>query len=211
MRKKLFISVGIVAALCIGGYIYADNTLENEIIISADHMIYDNYDMISDDSELILEVKATSNKENVIKDFGDYYTGHTVTEVNINQVFKSNGVDLKPGDSIKILEPTYTHDQPGISLGTIIYNYEDYTPLQEGLDYAVFLKWDEQDQGYWIRSLEQGKFNIPAADTTKVSSKASLSADVTEQQGIDVAEIKATEDNVQYQSLKEDVLNNLYK
>ncbi|MEK5645942.1 hypothetical protein BK138_34510 [Paenibacillus rhizosphaerae] len=204
MNKKIVLFTAIpVLLLAIGGYVYLDNTNESKKItfantaikgavssvtkeekISADHLIFKNYSDALSSSQVVAEVTATDNSKNVIVEENGYSTGHTVTAVQVNQVFENSGKEL--GQTINILEPTYTSE--GVS-GTTRFNYEDYKKMEPGSRYVVFLVWDEKKQGYWINALEQGKFNIDNKDKAEMSLLA---------------------ENSQYQELKNDVINHLY-
>lgn len=41
---------------------------------------------------------------------------------------------------------------------------QNYTPLQEGSEYILFLAHSEGTNSYWVNSLSQGKFNVDKQD-----------------------------------------------
>lgn len=191
MKKK--ISVGLVVTLLftLGIYVYAEKPIEKEGIISADHLIFEDYKDALKYSDLVLEVTATDNSVNVIEDNPDFETGHTLTKVVVNRVIeqkpeREDNYSLEEGSTIDVMEPTYTITN-GAEPGVIRLNYEDYTRIEADSKYILFLVWDENREAYWINSLEQGKFNIDNSDKRERSV-----AGVSEQ----------------YEKLKEDVLRN---
>ncbi|NUU77666.1 hypothetical protein [Paenibacillus xylanilyticus] len=134
-----------------------------------------------------MEVTATDESVHINKEESESETRYTVTRVEINQVFGNKGhQELK--DYIHVLEPTYIVRNKGIYTGVTRYTYGDYTPMQAGYRYVLFLSWDEKHNGYWITSLEQGKFNVDQKDS---------------------AERALAEKNLQVKALKEDVFEHL--
>lgn len=213
-KKVVLITAATALFIGVGGYAYVDHiegskqvtapvaqgakqdvapvtknqVFPNEIreeTISADHAIFENYEDALSLSQVVAEVVATDNSENVITDDNGFTTGHTRTEVQVNKVFENkSGNEI--GQSINVLEPTYTAEgEEGITR----FNYEEYTKMEPGSKYVVFLVWNEQKQGYWISSLEQGKFSLDNSDK---------------------AEMALLSENSQYEILKNDVIQNLY-
>ncbi|MFX3631432.1 MAG: hypothetical protein ACE3L7_19815 [Candidatus Pristimantibacillus sp.] len=195
MKRKVSTGVLIALLIAVGVYIYADNTIVKETDLESDHAIFKNYNEALEKSDVVLEVTATSDSQNILDNQDDAVTtGHTITTVKINKVFENKtvhevGLTLESGAAIEILEPTYTVNN-GIEPGVTRFNYEDYTKMIPNIDYVLFLKWDDSRGAYWVNSLEQGKFNLDNQDTKEISVAGSKE---------------------QYEKLKEDVLNNLYR
>lgn len=195
MKRKVSTGVLLALLIAVGVYIYADNTIVKEGAIDSDHAIFKNYQEALEKSDVVLEVTATAYSKNIL-DYPDDITttGHTVTTVTINKVFENKtvkevGLTLESGAAIEVLEPTYTVNN-GIEPGVTRFNYEDYTMMIPNMDYVLFLKWDDSRGAYWVNSLEQGKFNLDNKDTKEISVAGSKE---------------------QYEKLKEDVFNNLYR
>ncbi|MCM3170773.1 hypothetical protein [Paenibacillus sp. MER 99-2] len=187
MKNKPFV-FGVLIIVLIAGisYIIADQTIENtETISSSDHHIFADYEELAEHADLIVEVTTTDESTQVIEDRSG--RGHTVTRVAVNQVF-ANSTQRELHDQLDILEPTYVMRNRGLYTGVTRYNYGHYTPMYADHRYVLFLSWDEQRQGYWVRSLEQGKFNVDHRDTEEQATRAN---------------------NPQLQALKTDVLQHL--
>ena len=213
-KKVVLITAATALFIGVGGYAYIDHiegskqvtapvtqgfkqnvapVTNNQVVpdeikeetISADHAIFENYQDALSLSQVVAEVVATDNSENVITDENGFTTGHTRTEVQVNKVFENkSGTEI--GQSINVLEPTYIAEGEE---GPTRFNYEEYTKMEPGLKYVVFLVWNEKKQGYWISSLEQGKFSLDNSDKAEMSLLA---------------------ENSQYEVLKNDVIQTLY-
>ncbi|MEK5061808.1 hypothetical protein BK126_28305 [Paenibacillus sp. FSL H7-0326] len=213
-KKVVLITAATALFIGVGGYAYIDHiegskqvtatvtqgskqnvapVTKNQVVpneikeetISADHAIFENYQDALSLSQVVAEVVATDNSENVITDENGFTTGHTRTEVQVNKVFENkSGNEI--GESINVLEPTYIAEGEE---GPTRFNYEEYTKMEPGLKYVVFLVWNEKKQGYWISSLEQGKFSLDNSDKAEMSLLA---------------------ENSQYEVLKNDVIQTLY-
>ncbi|MDQ0171155.1 hypothetical protein [Paenibacillus tundrae] len=171
MKNKPFV-FGVLIIVLIAGisYIIADQTIENtETISSSDHHIFADYEELAEHADLIVEVTATNESTQVIEDRSG--RGHTVTRVAVNQVF-ANSTQQKLHDQLDILEPTYVMRNRGLYTGVTRYNYGHYTPMYADQRYVLFLTWDDKRQGYWVRSLEQGKFNVDHRDTEEQATRA---------------------------------------
>ncbi|KQY82681.1 hypothetical protein ASD24_14965 [Paenibacillus sp. Root52] len=187
MKNKPFV-FGVLIIVLIAGisYIIADQTIEDRVGISiSDHHIFADYEELAEHTDLIVEVTATDESTYVIEDRSG--RGHTVTRVSVNQVF-ANSNQQKLHDQLDILEPTYVMRNRGLYTGVTRYNYGHYTPMYADQRYVLFLSWDDKRQGYWVRSLEQGKFNVDHRDTEEQATRAN---------------------NPQLQALKTDVLQHL--
>ncbi|MDR6723420.1 hypothetical protein J2W91_001872 [Paenibacillus amylolyticus] len=189
MKNKPFV-FGVLIIVLIAGisYIIADQTIEDRVnTISSDHHVFTDYEELAEHADLIVEVTATDESTQVIEDKSGMGRGHTVTRVAINQVF-ANSTQQELHVQLDILEPTYVMRNKGLYTGVTRYSYGRYTPMHADQRYVLFLTWDEQRQGYWVRSLEQGKFNVDHRDTEEQATRAN---------------------NPQLQALKTDVLQHL--
>ncbi|WP_145408251.1 hypothetical protein [Paenibacillus xylanexedens] len=189
MKNKPFV-FGVLIIVLIAGisYIIADQTIEDRVGISiSDHHIFADYEELTERADLIVEVTATDESTQVIEDKIGMGRGHTVTRVAVNQVF-ANPTQQELPDQLNILEPTYVMRNRGLYTGVTRYSYGHYTPMYADHRYVLFLSWDNKRQGYWVSSLEQGKFNVDHRDTEEQATRAN---------------------NPQLQALKTDVLQHL--
>ncbi|WP_438348714.1 hypothetical protein ACP8HI_24490 [Paenibacillus sp. FA6] len=188
MKRKTLIGIIMGLGIAIIGYTYADHIIEQAEGVTANHQIFYSYNELAEQADVIVEITALDKSSNFLKGNADLQIGHTVSEVKVNQVF-GNPSDKEVGSIIDVLEPTYTINNKGIAPGVTRYNYGRYTPMKGGLEYVLFLAWDDTQNAYWIMSLEQGKYNIDKKDTKELSAAGSMS---------------------QYEALKEDVMKKLY-
>ncbi|GGO09371.1 hypothetical protein [Saccharibacillus kuerlensis] len=216
MNKQVISKIGIVALVSItalSGCTYKEHTNESESSslnsskttknvelapkeiktsrISADHNIFENYEEALAASDVVAEVTATERSQNFVENLDGYPSGHTRTEVELNQVFTTKNGEQLSG-KLSILEPTYTAEVQG---ELIQFSYEDYIKMVPGEKYVVFLVWREKDQGYWINALEQGKFSLNNPNTHESSITSDISNDP---------------ESSQYKKLKDDVISHLY-
>ncbi|MCG7376222.1 hypothetical protein MH215_04405 [Paenibacillus sp. ACRSA] len=189
MKNKPFV-FGVLIIVLIAGisYIIADQTIENtETISISDHHIFADYEELAEHADLIVEVTATGESTQMIEGESGMGRSYTVTQVAVNQVF-ANSTQQELKDELDVLEPTYVMRNKGLYTGVTRYNYGHYTPMYADQRYVLFLSWDDKRQGYWVSSLEQGKFNVDHRDTEEQETRAN---------------------NPQMQDLKTDVLQHL--
>lgn len=72
-----------------------------------------------------------------------------------------------------------------MEMGRFFLCPDDYTVMEKNKKYILFLAKDDENEGYWIKALNQGKFNI---DNT------------------DIREQKLSKENELFGQLKKDVL-----
>lgn len=131
--------------------------------VEANHIIFTNVDDAESQSDAVVRVIATGESKNVTENFDWGTTGRTETKVKVIQVYKNSPIQ-EIGSELVALEPSYVTEGKE---GNIRLNYEDYTLMQEGNEYILFLKWNERQGAYWVNSLEQGKFDISGADVAE--------------------------------------------
>lgn len=165
--KVILISVSLLLFCLVTTYIIADNSYIKESHISADHMIYNNVDEIVKDTDLAVKVVTTEESKNVLYQKDGYPEGYTLTQVKVLKVYNDN-INRDIAKEINVIEPTYLVEN-GITPGQTRFSYEEYTPLVAGHEYILFLKWNEERNGYWIHSLEQGKVNLNGSDKKEIS------------------------------------------
>ncbi|MEK4005205.1 hypothetical protein [Paenibacillus sp. FSL H3-0333] len=136
--------------------------------IEADHIIFINADNAESQSDAVVRVIATGESKNVIENFDWGPTGRTETKVKVVQLYKDSPKQ-EIGSELVTFEPSYVIEGKE---GKIRMNYEDYTLMQEGNEYVLFLKWNEKQGAYWVNSLEQGKFELSGADMAEKTMQA---------------------------------------
>lgn len=181
--KKLMITTTIVS-LAIGLAIYA-GTATNATIdskdgppaatstastismekIEANHAIFVDADDAEKQSDAVVRVIATGENTNILEEFAWGLSGRTETKVKVTEVYK-NSPHSEIGSELVVFEPSYVVESPE---GNIRWNYEDYTSLQEGKEYILFLVWAEPLNGYWINALKQGKHEVSGEDFAEKS------------------------------------------
>jgi len=162
MRKKslkIYVALSIFL-LAVAGYFITDYFLVKQISSDAEHVLFENAEEAINAADIVIEVRATNESQGIVEDMDGFFSGHTLTEVEVLNVLVN-----KSGDEIDsrltVAEP-YIKTERG--LGTEFYTYEDYTPMKNQMKYILLLKWGEGINEYWVQSLEQGKINIDGKD-----------------------------------------------
>ncbi|QOS80602.1 hypothetical protein JNUCC31_06790 [Paenibacillus sp. JNUCC31] len=136
--------------------------------IEANHAIFTNADDAESQSDAVVRVIATGESKNVIENFEWGPSGRTETKVKVIQVYKDSAKQ-EIGSELVTFEPSYVIEGKE---GSIRMNYEDYTLMQEGNEYILFLVWNPKLGGYWVNSLEQGKFEVSGTDIEEKTMQA---------------------------------------
>ncbi len=110
------------------------------------------------------------------KGVGIFDIFYTLRNFKIERVLKGN----KELDSVEIAEPAALIRADLLKFQKDIFALADYTPMEKGMRYLLFLK-EDSGWGYIIMGIHQGKFNLD---------------------GQDALEKKAVEKNRYYQYLK---------
>ncbi|MCM3713782.1 hypothetical protein M3202_06770 [Alkalihalobacillus oceani] len=187
-RKKAIVISAIVALLIAAAYAVADATVVKTAPLQFGIMeTFDNYEERLEGSDLAVVAVLNGEPENVV-----YYedglptpSSHHLSDIFIQKVIK--GDESLEGSTITIREPYYIVDNgwaPGV---TEIY-YGDYTALQKGAEYLLFLGWTESWGQYGIASAHEGKFDLSEHDEE---------------------EKRAVEQNPRLQKLRSDILANV--
>ena len=165
MKKILQLSLAVLFtfSLLSVGYGYADAHLVRQVEISANFASFDHVDELFKDSDLVVKATATDKSANILNRHHGYTDGYTLTDIKIDKVIKG---DQKLQNTIyQVAEPTYVVDN-GISPGTTRFSYEEYTPIQSGATYILFIK--ESSGKNWVNALYQGKYNIDEKDRAEI-------------------------------------------
>lgn len=171
MKRVKFISIlsGTVLTSILGIYIYLDQTTVN--YVQGKNTFYRSFDNIKDrvqNADLIVDVTMNGTPENILIDENGFTSGYTATPIKINKVLKGND-KISADAEIKIREPYYTVDN-GLSPGKTVISYEDYTGMENGLRYILFLSYNESSQLYGVSSLHEGKYNLDNNDNKELLS-----------------------------------------
>lgn len=168
MKKKILIFFIALSLFVLIGYVTVDYYLVKEVQNEAEHKIFKNEDEAINAADIVVEVRATEESMPVVKDEDGFFSGHTLTEVEVLNVLVNNSGE-NIDNQITIAEPYVKTDR---GLGNTFYVYEDYTPMKNQMKYILLLKWGEEIEEYWVHSLEQGKINIDGKDKEEKSKYA---------------------------------------
>lgn len=176
MKKVVKISIG-ASALLFGVFIlflnissheYANSNQEVVIMESDRDIIARTPEELFLNSDLVVVAKVSKEKENIL--FNDPYdgsvlSGHTVTEVQIKDIFKGSS-DNK---NVTLVEGYYIVDE-------VMFAYENYMPLTSNDEYLLFLKKAEESYfsgKYYIIEFDFGNYKVEQ-DNSKPNSMSML-------------------------------------
>lgn len=187
MKKKIIIGFALTLGLGTGIYIYADqNIVETRNLHGGMMATYENYEDHLNSSDLVVIGEVVGEPKNVLTPFGEdnqYLDGHHLSKIKISQVIKGEETIKKVTD---VREPYFTVEK-GLLPGEVETFYGDYTKMEKGNQYLLFLQWEDDWGAYGISSAHEGKFNLD---------------------GKDKAEQKMVQKNEKIKKLKEDILKN---
>ncbi|MGE7024189.1 hypothetical protein [Solibacillus cecembensis] len=185
MKKRMVIGFSITLGLAISIYFVADQYIvETKNIHGGMMASYDNYEERLNGSDLVVIAELVDEPENVLTPYGGGYPdGHHVSKIKISQLIKGNN---ELGQKIiDIREPYYIMEK-GLSPGKYDVFYGDYTKMEQGNKYLLFLGWTEKWGQHGIASAHEGKFNLD---------------------GKDKVEQKMIQENDKLQKLRKDIFN----
>lgn len=185
--KKSIVMLGIMAAALFLGFSYSNLVPKKSVAVevSFNHEIYENADELSKQAELIVighPTKDFDEETPTVYDnsAGRYESFFTPTSFKVQKVLKGE-YDEK---FITVLQTAANADSLDGN-GKVFLCPDDYTVMEKNKKYILFLAKDDENEGYWIKALNQGKFNI---DNT------------------DIREQKLSKENELFGQLKKDVL-----
>ena len=163
MKKRMFIGFSLMLGLTVGVYIFADqNIVETQNLHGGMMASYDNYEERLNGSDLVVIAELVDEPKNVLTPYGGGYPdGHHVSKIKIAHAIKGN--DELDQKIIDIREPYYRM-QKGLSPGKYEVFYGDFTKMEQGNKYLLFLGWTEKWGQYSIASAHEGKFNLDGKD-----------------------------------------------
>lgn len=163
VKKRIFIGCALILTLAVGIYMIADrNIVETKNLHGGMMISYDTYEERFEGSDLIVIAELAADPQNVLTPYGDGYPdGHHLSKIKISEVIKSEkDFDKK---EIEIREPYFTIEK-GIAPGKDEIFYGDYTKMEKGNEYLLFLSWVEEWGQHGIASAHEGKFNLDGKD-----------------------------------------------
>ncbi|MCM3760234.1 hypothetical protein M3212_05455 [Alkalihalobacillus oceani] len=185
-RKKAMMISAIVALIAATVYVIADATVVKTAPLQLGMMeTFENYEERLEGSDLAVVAVLNGEPENVVYYEDGLPDGHRLSDIFIQKVIK--GDESLEGSTITIREPYYIVDNGLAPSVTEIY-YGDYTALQKGAEYLLFLGWTESWGQYGIASAHEGKFDLSQ---------------------LDEEEKRAVEQNPRLQKLRSDILANV--
>ncbi|WP_240418065.1 hypothetical protein [Paenibacillus periandrae] len=172
MKKTICFTLSALILVFGSVYFVADQSIKEVTASSFNHKIYDSVNDLTNDSELVVEVTTTSNSKAVELVKNGFDDSYTLTDVKINKVFKDsqNTVTGNVYKSIPVIERFIVRDD-GLKPGKTKFIADEYTSLQAGQKYLLFLVWSPERKAYWINALNQGKFNIDNQDLKELNLK----------------------------------------
>ncbi|WP_025026060.1 hypothetical protein [Caldalkalibacillus mannanilyticus] len=161
-RKYLvFLLLGVIILAAF----FITNQFRNKTLAIEDYEIlgnlitYDTYEELEEIAHLVIEVTATDDSKNVLTATDN---GYTLTKVIVKHIVKEDkNNEMKKGEKIEVAEPFFLVDNDG---KPVRYTYADYTPLEKGNHYLLFLWFDEKIGSYYIYGGYQGKYNLDSKD-----------------------------------------------
>jgi len=164
-RRSVIIGFTLILGLLVGIYIFADNNIvERSSPYFGMMATYESYEEHRDASNLVVIGELAGVPKNVLTPFGSanqYPDGHHLSKIKISEVLKGN--EELNGKVIDVREPYYTVEK-GILPGVVENYYGDYTKIEKGYKYLLFLSWEEDWGQYGVSSAHEGKFNIDGKD-----------------------------------------------
>ncbi|MFD0698544.1 hypothetical protein ACFQZT_31200 [Paenibacillus sp. GCM10027628] len=169
-KKK--VSIGLLTlALLAGGTSYY-SLVYNKVttIVGYERVVpYNDLQSLEKNAEIILIATPTNDFEG--RDHkATYFPGgkssntiqdaYTLTNIKVQKVIKSNG-EVSEDKTIKVIEPVGLIQE---ITGKKKLTVDDYSEMEKGKKYVVFLKKNTQGQ-YSIMSSAYGKYNLDNADT----------------------------------------------
>ncbi|GEM_PF-6864751 len=166
MNRMKRISLILIVLVLGAGYCIADQMILDEGSISAYLITYDSIEARIESADLVVEAVLNGGPVNVLYEEDEFLSGHTMSDIEIIRVLKVDTENsVIKGSVINIYEPYAVVDRGLMKPGKVRIVYEDYTPIQKGSSYILFLSWMDKQSCYGISSLQEGKFNIDATDS----------------------------------------------
>ncbi|MEK4425477.1 hypothetical protein [Solibacillus sp. FSL K6-1523] len=163
MKKRVTLCIFLMLVLAISIYFVADQYIVETKNLDGGMMTsYENYEERLNGSDLVVIAKLVNEPLNVLTPYGGGFPdGHHVSKIKISNVIKGNNEHDQM--IIDVREPYYTMEK-GILPGKYEVFYGDYTKMEQGNTYLLFLGWTEEWGQYGIASAHEGKFNLDGED-----------------------------------------------
>lgn len=169
--------------LAVGYYTYQLFQPIQVIEIEANTYQFKNVEDLEEKADLIVLGEVNQDFEEyeptIYKnDFGRLEQFYTIVDFTVKKVFKGETLDSVPVIENAAMVTDFGQKQ--------LFVHDGYTTMEEGKKYLLFLKKNDFDEGYWVMSITQGKYNVD---------------------GLDEKENAFSKTDDHYQKLKEEVLD----
>lgn len=174
VKKTLLSAASITALLLMIGSVIFISTLINVEQSGSGRgwvILYESIDELEQTPDVHLIVKATVTSHSVPRTIKTSTTANpplhyrvTATEAVIEEVIRQDR-NVREGDVITILEPTYAADSDHLLLpGTKEYPLHSYRKALAKRTYLFYLSWNEAQHAYEVHADYQGKYNLDGRD-----------------------------------------------
>ncbi|NGZ77266.1 hypothetical protein [Saccharibacillus alkalitolerans] len=137
--------------------------------IEVGHAVFLTADDAEEQSDAVVRVTATADRETVVEEDAGETIGSTITRAKVSKIYKDSDKQAIGGE-IAVMEPYYAAKDDNND--PVQYYYEEYVPMREGKEYILFLVWDETHQAYWVNALEQGEHPLDSSEIRAASGQA---------------------------------------
>ncbi|WP_332647708.1 hypothetical protein [Lysinibacillus sp. 54212] len=168
MKKKIIASLIVVIGIAIGGYMVADQKIVEVTNIESGFMIsYDNYQDRLANSDLVVVAQLADDPVSVETTLNGLSDGYHLSKIKISKIIKGEIKGEINKKVIEIREPYFIREKGAMPGKEEVY-YGDYTKMEKGKKYLLFLGWGEAWGQYGISSSQEGKFNLDGKDKNEL-------------------------------------------
>lgn len=167
LRSRKIIGPFLSAIVLAAGF-YTYQLLQPVQVVETEANTYQfkSVDDLEEKADLIVQGEVSKDFEEYEPtiyrtDHGTFEQFYTIVEFKAKKVFKGENLDTVP-----VIENAALVNEFGQKT---LYVHDGYTTMEKGIQYLLFLKKNDFDEGYWIMSITQGKFNEDNLDENEKS------------------------------------------
>jgi hypothetical protein len=173
--------IAAVLVIALGAWYFNADQKIKTVVVNGNYLVYETVEDLQAASELVVIATPTGKQKSVVTGSGMSKNGWMLTEIRIDKVIKPDEKqEIKEGMTVSITEPYYIADA-GIEPGKVMVIPEEYTAVQAGNQYVLFLAWDGRSKTYGVYTGPQGKFNIDGRDVNEDEQLEGANADLKQQ------------------------------
>jgi hypothetical protein len=173
--------IAAVLVIALGAWYFNADQKIKTVVVNGNYLVYETVEDLQAASELVVIATPTGKQKSVVTGSGMSKNGWMLTEIRIDKVIKPDEKqEIKEGMTVSITEPYYIADA-GIEPGKVMVIPEEYTAVQAGNQYVLFLSWDGRSKTYGVYTGPQGKFNIDGRDVNEDEQLEGANADLKQQ------------------------------